>query len=193
MTAVCPKRKKYLLSPSGVHSAVVSRPLAEFALNLLSPCSFTALLLHPHLGRNNLVLLSAFCLHPFCLHPFSSSTPWVLLWVGRSYLVLSLAITLAAPTWQKNWLFSCCVWLVCLFAFVCLFSFCGFLKKVSRVSVIPSFLCKPMSLCRTCCYRAGDAKPQMRVGNECINQSITTAPASSAIPDRGHCLTLSRP
>lgn len=129
MTAVRPKREKYLLSPSGVHSAVVSRPFAEFALNLLSPCSFTALLLHPHLGRNDLVLLSAFCLHPFCLHPFSSSSPWVLLWVGRSYLVLSLAITLAAPTWQKNWLFSCCVWLVCLFVFVCLFSFCGFIKK----------------------------------------------------------------
>lgn len=194
MTAVCPTRGKFLLSPSGVHSAVVSRPFAEFALNLLSPCSFTALLLRPHLGSNDLVLLSAFCLHPFCLHPFSSSTPRVLLRVGRFYLLLSLTITLAAPTRQKKWWFSCCVWLACLFGFVCLFFFCGFLKKwLAHISVIPSFLCEPMSLCRTCCYRAGDSKPQMRVGNECINQSITTAPASSAIPDRGHCLSLSHP
>lgn len=66
-------------------------------------------------------------------------------------------------------------------------------KQLAHISVIPSFLCEPMSLCRACCYRAGDSKPQMRVGNECINQSIITAPTSSAIPDRGRCLSLSHP
>lgn len=59
-----------------------------------------------------------------------------------------------------------------------------FLKNgLAHIAVIPSFLCRPVSLCRTRCYRAGDLKPQMRVGNEGINHSITTAPARSATPD----------
>lgn len=73
------------------------------------------------------------------------------------------------------------------------FFLCVLKKQLAHISVIPSFLCEPMPLCRARCYRAGDSKPQMRVGNECINGSITTAPASSAIPDRGHCLSLSYP
>lgn len=73
----------------------------------------------------------------------SSSHPWALLCSGRYYLVPSSTIILATVTTQRKWLFSSCVFC------------CGFLfilwalkNQFAYIAVIPSFVCKPMALCR---------------------------------------------